>query len=84
MSLNIKNKQSISGQRITQATGKSMTAVVLDALRLEWRKLQRDERKEAHVQELMDIAKRCAAHIQQPMAAVDHSEMLYDDHGMPQ
>jgi len=42
------------------------------------------QQKDARVQELMAIAQRCAAHITQPVQAVAHGELLYDEHGMPQ
>ena len=32
---------------------------------------------------LLEIGKRCAAHILRPMVSRDHAAMLYDDEGLP-
>jgi hypothetical protein len=64
--------------------GHSMTAVVLEALRRQRDALQCERQNEAQVQDLMAIARRCAAHVQQLVSALDHGAMLYDDHGLPQ
>jgi antitoxin VapB len=85
MSLNIKNAEAYKlANELARLTGHSMTAVVLEALRKQRDALQRERQKEAQVQDLMAIAKRCAVHIQQPGSALDHGAMLYDDHGLPQ
>ncbi len=85
MSLNIKNQEVYDlASELAQLTGRSMTAVVLDALRHQRERIQREQQKEVRVQELMSIAQRCAAHITQPVAATDHGDMFYDEHGMPQ
>ena len=55
-----------------------MTAVALDALRSQRKLLQQQQQKAEQVQELMEIAKRCAAHIRQPVSAVDHGDILYE------
>ena len=33
--------------------------------------------------ELMEIGKRCAAHIKMPVKSSDHAGMLYDKNGLP-
>lgn len=84
MSLNIKNKEVyVLASELAQLTGRSMTSVVLDALRQQREQIERQRQKQARAQELMAIAQRCAAHIQQPAAALDHGAMLYDERGMP-
>lgn len=84
MSLNIKNKEAYQlASELAQLTGRSMTAIVLDALRKERGQIALQEQKEAKVSELMAIGRRCAAHINQPTTAVEHDEMLYDENGMP-
>jgi antitoxin VapB len=73
MSLNIKNAEAYAlASELARLTGNSMTTVVLEALQ-----------KETRVQELMAIGQRCAAHIVQPVNAVDHGDLLYDAHGLP-
>lgn len=84
MNLNIKNKEAYQlARELAELTGRSMTAIVLEALRKERGQIERQEQKDAKANELMAIGKRCAAHISQPAVAVEHGDMLYDDHGMP-
>jgi antitoxin VapB len=84
LGLNIKNKEAHElAAELAKLTGRSMTAVVLDALRIQLKQLQRSQDKEARLQELMAIGKRCAAHIHHPVTALQHGEMLYDETGMP-
>lgn len=85
MSLNIKNKEVYTlASELAMMTGQSMTSVVLDALRIQRKRLSQRENTETRVQELMAIAARCAKHIRQPASAVEHGDMLYDESGMPQ
>ena len=85
MSLNIKNAEAYDlASELARLTGRSMTTVVLEALRQRRAELLRQEQKDVRVQELMAIAQRCAAHITQPAQAVNHGDMLYDARGMPQ
>lgn len=82
MSLNIKNQEAYDlARELARLSGTSMTDVVLDALRTQRAEVrrQRQQRK----QQLMAIAQRCAAHIQQPTRAVAHDDMLYDEAGLP-
>ena len=85
MSLNIKNAEAYDlANELARLTGRSMTMVVLEALRQQRDEVLRQQQKAARVQELMAIAQRCAAHITQPVQAVAHGEMLYDERGLPQ
>lgn len=85
MSLNIKNNEAYSlASELAKLTGQSMTAVVIDALRTKLEQIKNRQQQKRQVQEMMAIGKRCAAHIKQPIAAIDHGDMLYDDLGMPQ
>lgn len=84
MSLNIKNKEVYQlARELAKLTGRSMTAIVLDALRKERGEIERQEQKDVKANELMAIGKRCAAHMSQPAVAVEHGDMLYDENGMP-
>ena len=84
MGLNIKNQEAQEvASDLAKLTGKSMTVVVIAALRIQLKQLQRSQDKETRRQELMTIGKRCAAHIHHPVTALQHSEMLYDEAGMP-
>jgi antitoxin VapB len=84
MSLNIKNQEAYNlASELARLTGQSMTAVVIEALRKQRQQIVSRQQKDAQTQELMAIARRCAAHIQRPAAAVDHGVMLYDENGLP-
>ncbi len=85
MSLNIKNPEAYTlASEIAHLTGRSMTAVVIDALRQQRARIQRQQQKETRVQELMAIGQRCAAHIKPVAKAEKHGDMLYDEYGLPQ
>ena len=85
MSLNIKNREVYDlASELAAATGSSMTAVVLEALRRQQERLRQTQPQEARAQALLAIAQRCAAHIRQPATAQAHGDMLYDEQGLPQ
>lgn len=84
MGLNIKNEEAHElAAELARLTGKSMTAVVIDALRTQLKQMQRYQERETRLEELMAIGERCAAHIQHPVTALQHGEILYDETGMP-
>jgi len=81
MSLNIKDPEVYQlAQAIARATGESMTYVVKEALRERYARIERRTGK-ASVEELLAIADRAAAHLKAPY--LDHSELLYDEAGLP-
>jgi antitoxin VapB len=85
MSLNIKNREVYElASELAALTGSTMTAVVLDALRRQQERLRQAQPQEARVQDLLAIARRCAAHIRQPVTAQAHGDLLYDERGLPQ
>lgn len=85
MSLNIKNPEVYRlAQELAAIKGQSMTTVVLEALRKERLQIGDVGPRGADVDELLAIGKRCAAHITQPVRAVEHGKILYDDSGLPQ
>lgn len=84
MSLNIKNQEAYDlARELARLTGTSMTEVVLEALRTQRAEVRRQQQQEQRKQQLMAIAQRCAAHIQQPARAVAHGDLLYDEVGLP-
>ena len=81
MSLNIKDEEAHRLARaISQSTGETMTRVVTGVLRDRYERLQR-RNPEALAADIRGIAQRSAAHIQRPY--LDHSELLYDERGLP-
>jgi antitoxin VapB len=84
MGLNIKNEEAHElAAELANLTGRSMTAVIIEALRTQLKQTRRYQGRDERLEELMAIGKRCAAHIHQPVTALQHGEMLYDETGMP-
>jgi antitoxin VapB len=84
MSLNIKSTEAHRlARELAQLSGVSLTHAVTEALR---EKLDREKHRRGDKPlstELLEIGKRCAAHIKQPVKSSDHADMLYDGHGLP-
>jgi antitoxin VapB len=65
---------------IAKETGQSISAVVTEALRERAERIPKRQEK-ASREELLAIVDRIASRIKGP--AVDHGELLYDEHGLP-
>jgi len=82
MSLNIKDPEAHRlAQELAELSGKSMTAVVTEALREKRARELKKQSKRMTVEEMMEIGKRIRSHIKGPI--IDHAELLYDDKGLP-
>ena len=82
MIFNIKDPEAHHlAQAISKATGETITHVVTEALRERYQRLQKNQGK-ASVEELLGIARRAAAQVQNPYP--DHADYLYDERGLPQ
>ena len=80
-SLNIKDPEAHRlAEAISEATGETMTRAVTEALRERYERIQ-SRRGKATVEELLAIADRAAAHVKRPY--INHSELLYDENGLP-
>ncbi len=85
LALNIKSREAHElAAELAGLTGKSMTAVVIDALSAALDEQRKAMEKDVRAQELMEIGRRCAAHLHSHATAVQHGEMLYDERGLPQ
>lgn len=81
MSLNIKDPEAYRlAKYIAEATGDSMTHVVVEALRERYEQLKKRS-SEAIAADMRAIAKRVSSSIKSPY--VDHAELLYDENGLP-
>lgn len=84
MSLNIKSTEAHRMAReLAQLRGVSLTSAVTEALR---EKLDQERHRRRHKPlsvELLEIGKRCAAHMKRPVKSSDHAAMLYDKSGLP-
>ena len=82
MSLNIKDAEAHQlAQALAKETGETMTRAVTEALRERLERVRRRKRPEATAAELLAIGRRCAAALKGK--PVDHTELLYDDRGLP-
>ena len=84
MSLNIKNEETcrLAGE-LARLTGETMTGAITVALHERLRREKRRRSAEARVRELRTIAERCARLLGPGPSAVDHGDLLYDEHGLP-
>ena len=84
MSLNIKNPE-VHGlaTELARVRKVSVTRAVLDAVRNDLAREQNQRKKKNVADQLLEIGKRCAAHLQQGVASPDHASLLYDEHGLP-
>jgi antitoxin VapB len=82
MSLNVKDPEAHRlAQAIAKETGETMTHIVTEALRERYQRLQ-TRRAKASVEELLAIARRCAAGLK-GRPYLDHAAFLYDERGLP-
>ncbi len=84
MALNIKNEEVHAlAAELARLRRISVTKAVLDAVRHELER-ERDRRRGSQLaDQLIEIGKRCAAHISEPVASADHVTLLYDSQGLP-
>jgi antitoxin VapB len=83
MSLNIKNAETCQlATELADLTGETLTKAITEALRERLERLRKQRRK-ATATELLEIGRRCAAHVKKPVSSLDHGDFLYDEHGLP-
>ena len=81
MSLNIKNKEAHAlAEELAGLTGESLTTAVTVALRERLMRIKGE--KEARLNRMVAIAKRCAGRLSKDQKK-DHGEWLYDDNSLP-
>ena len=83
MALNIEDGQTQQlAQELAELTGESMAVAVTEAVRERLDRVRR-ERGNGLVERLLRIGTECAAHLKPPYRTSDHSELLYDERGLP-
>jgi antitoxin VapB len=84
MPLSIKDPETDDlARNLAAKTGETITEAVKVALR---ERLERERRQHATVglsKRLLEIGRRCAAHLQTPAHSLDHGDRLFDENGMP-
>ena len=84
MGLNIKNEETCRlAAELAELTGETKTGAITVALRDRLKREKRARDKEALVEDLMEIGKRCASHLKPGPSAVEHGDFLYDERGLP-
>jgi len=84
MSLNIKNPEAHElAAELAKLRGVTVTKAVTDALRSDLERERNRKSRNGLAQELLRIGRRCSNHISIPTSSLDHSQMLYDEHGLP-
>ncbi len=83
MGLNIKNEETHRLVReLATLTGESMTAAVAEAVRQRLDRVRR-ARGVSLADRLIAIGRDCAAHLKEPFRSAEHSDLLYDERGLP-
>ena len=84
MAMNIKSDDAHRlAYELSRLRGVSLTQAVTDALRQELEREKRLQRRQELAGELVEIGRRCARHLRQPVSSADHASMLYDESGLP-
>jgi antitoxin VapB len=83
LSLNIKNEETHRlARELAELAGESMTTAVTEAIRERLDRVRR-ERAAGLANRLLAIGKNCAARLKEPYRSADHSDLLYDEQGLP-
>jgi antitoxin VapB len=84
MPLSIKDSQTDElARRLAAMTGETITTAVKEALR---ERLEREARRRAKAGQagrLLNIGRRCAAHMPGRAHSLDHGDIFYDEQGLP-
>ena len=84
MTLNIKNPEVHTlASELARLRKVSVTKAVLDAVRNELAREQKQRCKEKLGDQLLEIGRRCAARMNGRTSSADHAAMLYDRRGLP-
>lgn len=83
MSLNIKSDEAHElARKLADATGESMTAAVIKAMRERLGRLKAESESD-FVQRILAIGRDCAAHMSEEARAADYDDFLYGEDGLP-
>lgn len=83
MSLNIKNAEAHElAHELAELTGESMTTAVTVAVRERRDRILAD-RSGGLAERMLEIGRVCAERLPESVRAIDHGELLYDEHGLP-
>lgn len=87
MSINIKDEHTCQlARELAHLTGEPMDAAITVAIQERLERERRNRNVESRLRELRAISKRCGRLLRDaPLgpSAVDHGDLLYDEHGLP-
>lgn len=84
MSLNIKNVETCRlAEELAQLTGETKTGAITVALRHRLKTERRRRNADRLIQELLAIGERCARRLGPGPSAIEHGDLLHDEHGLP-
>jgi antitoxin VapB len=69
-------------RELAELRGVSLTQAVTVALREKLDREKNRRREKSLSAELLEIGKRCAAHVKRPVRSGDHAPLLYDKKGL--
>jgi antitoxin VapB len=83
VSLNVKNPEAHElARELAELTGESMSSAVTIAVR-ERRDRVLADRSGGLAERMLEIGKDCAARLPEQVRNIDHSDLLYDENGLP-
>ena len=83
MSMNIKSKDAHQlARELATLTGESLTAAVTEAVRERLDRVRRPHETKM-AEQLLEIGRDCAAHLDPASRIIEHGDLLYDDRGLP-
>lgn len=84
MALNIKNEETCNlARELAELTGETMTGAITVALRDRLERERHERSADARFEAMMAIAARVARDLPPGPSAVEHGDLLYDEHGLP-
>ena len=84
MPLSIKDGETDElARRLAAMTGETITTAVKEALRERLEREARRRAKAGQAERLLNIGRRCAAHMRGRAHSLDHGDILYDEQGLP-
>jgi len=82
-SLNLKSDEAYRlAKELSERTGKSMTAAVIEALQDRLARMKKESEAE-FVERIMAIVKGARQEWCEPYLSTDHGDLLYDERGLP-
>jgi antitoxin VapB len=83
--MNIKNGDAHKlARQLSRLTGESLTEAVTEALRERLKKVQDQDKHASKLSDrLLEIGRDCSTRLKEPFRSADHSDLLYDEKGLP-